>query len=233
MFGHWCQSWGFKSSFWKYQCRYRIDLKAVTKWQVGLTQVEMTFQWKIRYEVCRYMKSWSFHTLTASFIETCRLRMIWNLKPYLALPYRCSWIKFLVPLRLMHTWPSPGPAENCVSGGKEWCKWVSPSALQYVPDCKGGWLHGGSACLFFKWKSHPQCYVSGIQGKQIITLQKSCFVWKWNERPEYIDAKYVLPQIVFFLVRFKTMTNFRARSRHVKNLSLKLMAKSITIQCSA
>jgi hypothetical protein len=26
---------------------------------------------------------------------------------------------------------------------QEWCKWVSPSAIEYVPDCKGGanWEH--------------------------------------------------------------------------------------------
>ena len=32
---------------------------------------------------------------------------------------------------------------------QEWCKWVSPSAIEYVPDCKGGanWEHPDVAKL--------------------------------------------------------------------------------------
>lgn len=122
----------------------------------------MTFQWKIRYEVCRCMKSCSFHTLTASFVvfqwpprqntskkwKTAGPHITKNMQIADDMKFEtilraptCSWTS--TTLWLMHTWPSPGPAETCVSGAKEWCKWVSPSALQYVPDCKGGWLHRG------------------------------------------------------------------------------------------
>ena len=32
--------------------------------------------------------------------------------------------------------PSTGPLGP--DGKPEWCKWVSPNAIEYVPDCKGG-----------------------------------------------------------------------------------------------
>ena len=127
----------------------------------------MTFQWKIRYEVCRCMKSCSFHTLTASFVvfqwpprqntskkwKTAGPHITKNMQIADDMKFEtilraptCSWIKFLVPLRL-YGWCTPDlhPAQPkpAFLGRRSGAKWVSPSALQYVPDCKGGWLHRG------------------------------------------------------------------------------------------
>ena len=176
----------------------------------------MTFQWKIRYEVCRCMKSCSFHTLTASFImfqwppcqntskkwKTAGPHILnmqiaddMQFETILRAP-TCSWIKFLVPLRLMHTWPSPGPAETCVFGGEGVVQMGFTQCFAICARLQRRLAARGVSMSLFQVEESSTLLGFG-DSREADALQKSCFVWKWNDRPEYIDTKYVPPQIVF------------------------------------
>jgi len=61
-------------------------------------------------------------------------------------PHWCGYIPWLVQFVVPPCWfgkPAPSSGPLGPDGKPEWCKWVSPSALQYVPDCKGGMYDKG------------------------------------------------------------------------------------------
>eukprot|EP00435_Cladocopium_sp_Y103_P070980 s4_g36.t1 len=61
-------------------------------------------------------------------------------------PHWCGYIPWLVQFVVPPCWfgkPAPSTGPLGPDGKPEWCKWVSPSAIEYVPDCKGGMYDKG------------------------------------------------------------------------------------------
>ncbi|CAJ1396140.1 unnamed protein product [Effrenium voratum] len=60
-------------------------------------------------------------------------------------PHWCGYIPWLVQFVVPPCWfGKPGPSDGPLGpdGKPEWCKWVSPSAIHYVPDCRTPYDNG-------------------------------------------------------------------------------------------
>ena len=183
----------------------------------------MTFQWKIRYEVCRCMKSCSFHTLTASFVvfqwpprqntskkwKTAGPHITKNMQIADDMKFEtilraptCSWIKFLVPLRL-YGWCTPDlhPAQPkpAFLGRRSGANGFHPVLCNMCPiakevGCTGGgffWLntavvlqlhtitiYGLLVSMSLFQVEESSTLLRFWDSREADTLQKSCFVWK-------------------------------------------------------